>query len=250
MKVLISSMMAALLLLNCKKEILPGKTNSTMVGKQQLVAVFDEQNKSHNLLYNSNGQILAYKAQDATTYYKPGNRQFATQLLKETGVKLSYENAEHNDRGNVSRIIKYAGEKPEADIRFQYDDNGYLIKQIVVPESTQSVQQFIYSYAGGNLKTIREYINDELQSIVEIDYYNDLPNPLDIDFFDIKQVGFINDKQFGHQSRNLVRKIIAHAADGKPIAELNYKTSANKNSMSIELRSDSRKLNKYNLIFQ
>lgn len=252
MKVLIASILAALLLLNCRKGIMVAVTKSQKGVKSQLTTVIDDDGKRHHLMYNDQDHLLAYKAGDAVTYYKPGNSHFATQLSKGVGEKVTYQNAEQGIGGRVNHFEKYVNEQKAADVTLAYNENGYLINQKITSEQAGLVQEFIYTYTNGNLKSVKEYVNGKLQSTASLEYYDSFNNSLHIDLLDTKQIGLVNDGQFGKQSRNLLKTAKVFDADSDLLVQVDhfYDIDADGNARSMEMRSGNRKLNKYNFIFQ
>ena len=252
MKVLIASIVAALLLLNCRKEIMVAVPKSKSVVNGQLTTITDDDGKNHHLLYNDHGYLLAFTAGDAVIYYKPGNSHFATLIAKGTNETVTYKNAEQGTSGRVNHFEKYVNEQKMADVRFVYSANGYLINQKVTPTESGFVHEFIYTYTNGNLKTVEEFINGRLQSTASIEYYSNLNNSLPVDFLDTRQIGFVNDNQFGKQSKNLVKTAKVFDEDGELLVQVDhfYKIDAGGIAKSLEMRSGNRLLKKYNFISQ
>lgn len=252
MKVLIASILAALLLWNCKKGIMVAVPKSKTEINGRLTTVTDDNGKSHHLLYNDYGYLLAYTAGDAVTYYKPGNSHFATQLAKGINEKVTYKNAEQGIGGRVNHFEKFLNEQKAADVTFAYSANGYLLNQTIATTESGFVREFIYTYANGNLKTVEEFVNGKLQSTASLEYYSSVNNSLPVDLFDTKQIGFVNDNQFGKQSKNLVKTAKVFNAHSELLVQVDhfYKIDAEGNTRSMEMRSGNRKLKKYNFIFQ
>lgn len=252
MKVLIASILAALLLLNCRKGIMVAVTKSQTGVNSQLTTVIDDDGKRHHLLYNDHGRLLAYTAGDAVTYYKPGDGHFATQVAKDFDEKVTYKNAERGIDGRVNHFEKYVNEQKAADVTFAYDVNGYLINQKITADEAGFVKEFVYTYANGNLKSITEYVNGKLQSTAALEYYSSFNNSLQVDLLDTKQIGFVNDTQFGKQSKNLVKTAKVFDADSELLVQVDhfYKIDAAGNAKSMGMRSGNRILKKYNFIFQ
>ena len=252
MKVLIASILAALLLLNCRKGIMVAVTKSHTGVHSQLTTVIDEEGKSHHLMYNDHGHLLAYKAGYAATYYKPGNSHFATKVAKHIDEKVTYKNAEHGIGGRVNHFEKYVNEQKAADVTLAYNENGYLINQKITCAEAGLVQEFIYTYVNENLKCVEEYVNGKLQSRAVLEYYNSFNNSLQVDLLDTKQIGLVNDGQFGKQSRNLVKTAKVFDADSELLVQIDhfYKIDEDGNAKSMEMRSGNRKLKTYKFIFQ
>lgn len=250
MKVLITSIIAALLLLNCKKSILVAEVKSGMVFTKQLVTMVEENGTGTNLLYDQNGRLLAYAANDVVNYYKPGYDHFATQLLKESNEKITYQHAQQDDLGRIIKLGKYNNGLPESSIGFSYNENGQLTKRVIIADNYK--KEYLYTYSEGNLLKIQEYENAVLKSTALFDYYKNKSNSIDIDIFDWKQIGFVNDKHFGKPSKNLAKSLEISIPGGQTTIAIHYfyKTNANGYVRSMEIKTSNETLKKYNFIFQ
>lgn len=250
MKLLILSLAAALLLLNCKKSrITPEADVRTAVVKQPATVV-DENGESFHFLYDEQERLLVQTAAGTVHYYKPGSDHFLTRLLKESNEKVSYKNTQRDAYNRIVKLEKFKQDIPESTIEFTYNVSGYLSKRKVNNEDL--VQEFIYSYDEGNLVKIEEYVNAALTSIILFEYYNNRFNAVAIDLFDFKQIGFVTDAQFGDQSKNLVKSLKTISADGQTGFSLQYfyRTDANGYIKSMDIESNNETLKKYNFIFQ
>lgn len=250
MKVLITSIIAALLLLNCKKSILVAEAKPAMAFNKQLVTMVEENGRSANLLYDQSGRLLAYAKGDLVNYYKPGYDQFVTQLLKESNEKITYQNAQQDAFGRIVKLGKYNNGFPESSIEFSYNENGQLVKRII--SDIDSVEEYVYTYSEGNLVKIQEYENAVLKSTALFDYYKNQSNSIDIDIFDWKQIGFVSDEHFGKHSKNLTKSLEVSTPGGQTTIAIHYfyKTDANGYVRSMEMKTSNETLKKYNFIFQ
>ncbi|MEJ8842508.1 hypothetical protein WG954_08940 [Lacibacter sp. H375] len=250
MKLVIVSLAAAMLLLNCRKSrITPNADVRTAVVKQP-ATILAENGESFHLLYDELGHLLVHTAADAVHYYKPGNDHFLTNLLKESNEKISYKNAQRDVYNRIIKLEKFNRDIPESLIDFTYNSSGYLSNRKVNAQGL--VQEFVYTYDAGNLVTIQEYINTALTSTMLLSYHDNRFNTLSIDLFDFKQIGFITDAQFGNQSKDLVKRLTAMDANGETVFSFQYiyKTDANNYVKSIEIGTNNETLKKYNFIYQ
>jgi hypothetical protein len=250
MKLLIVSLAAALLLLNCKKSrTTPAADVRTVAGKQPATIISDNGEK-FNLLYDEQGQLLVHTTGTAVHYYKPGSNHFLTKLLKEKNEKIIYRNAQHDAHNRILKLEQFKQHIPESKVEFAYNDSGYLNKRKVSGEGL--LQEFIYTYDAGNLVKIEEYVNTALASTILLEYYHHRFNTVGIDLFDFKQIGFVTDAQFGNQSKNLVKSLSTIGADGQTQFSFQYfyNTDTNGYIKSMEIETNNQHLKKYNFIFQ
>ncbi|HLP36436.1 hypothetical protein [Lacibacter sp.] len=250
MKLVIVSLAAALLLLNCRKSrITPGADARTALIKQPATVVA-ENGESFHFLYDEHGQLLVHTAADAVHYYKPGNDHLLTLLLKESNEKFSYKHAQRDAYNRIMKLEKFKQDIPESTIEFTYNVSGYLSKRKVIDEGL--VQEFIYTYDAGNLVKIEEYVNAALTSTMLLEYYDNRFNTVGIDLLDFKQIGFVTDAQFGNQSKNLVKSLKAISTDGQTGFSFQYfyRTDVNGYVKSMEIETNNETLKKYNFIFQ
>jgi hypothetical protein len=252
MKLLIISLAAALLLLNCKKSrITPEADVETAVAKR-LATVFTGNGESFHLLYNEHGQLLVHTAANAVHYYKPGNDHFLTQLLKQNNEKIIYKYAQRDAKDRIIKLQRYQQDIPESTVEFTYNSSGHLSKRTISAEGPGSLQEFIYTYEAGNLVKIQEYEDAVLKSTLLLEYYSNRFNSVAIDLFDFKQIGFVTDAQFGKQSKNLIKSVKAVTQDEQTTMSIQYfyKTDANGYVKSMEIETNHEALTEYKFIFQ
>lgn len=252
MKLLIVSLAAALLLLNCRKSRLTPDADLRTAVEKNPSSVLADNGESFHLLFDEYGQLLVHTAAGAVHYYKPGSDHFLTQLVKESKEKVIYRNAQWDVQNRVVKLEKYILDIPESTTEFTYNNDGYLSKRKLSIEGSGDVQEFIYTYSEGNLVEIKEYVNAALTSTMELSYDDNRFNTISIDLFDFKQIGFVTDGQFGKQSKNLVKSIKA-LNSGEPTGihfYYNYKTDANGYLKSMAISANNETLKKYNFIFQ
>jgi hypothetical protein len=252
MKVLITSIIAALLLLNCKKSILVAEPKPAMVFTKQPATLVEENGQGVHLLYDQDNRLLAYTSAEVTNYYKPGNDHFLTQLYKESGEKIIFRHAQTDEQGRITKLEKQVKGVTESNIEFTYDNNGFLISKKVISIDSNTIGEYTYAYNDDNLTKIEEYENAVLKTTVLFDYYDSRVNSTHIDLFDHKQIGFVTDKQFGHESKNLVKsvKAVTPGAQTGIAFQYSYKTDANGYVRSMEIETNSETLKKYHFIFQ
>ena len=91
-----------------------------------------------------------------------------------------------------------------------------------------------------------------MQTTVSFDYYNSLANSLPVDLLDAKQIGFVNDQQFGKQSKNLLKTAKVFDAANDLIAQVDhfYEVDTNGNTKSMKMRSGKHALKTYDFLFQ
>jgi hypothetical protein len=82
---LIVSLAAVLLLLNCKKSILVAESKTETVFNKRLVTITTDNVQNPNLLYNEQGRLLVHTTGNTVYYYKPGSDHYLTQLNKGSG---------------------------------------------------------------------------------------------------------------------------------------------------------------------
>ncbi len=252
MKLLIVSLAAALLLLNCKKSRVTPEADVRTAVTKRLATVFTGNGESFHLLYDEHGQLLVHTAADAVHYYKPGNDHFLTQLLKQTNEKIIYKYAQRDAQDRIIKLERYQQNIPKSTMEFTYNSSGYLSKRTISVEGSGSLQEFIYTYDAGNLVKIQEYEDAVLKSTLMLEYYNNRFNSVAIDLFDFKQIGFVTDAQFGKQSENLVKSVKAVAQDEQTtmLFQYFYKADANGYVKSMEIKANNEALTEYNFIFQ
>jgi hypothetical protein len=146
----------------------------------------------------------------------------------------------------------YVVDVKEKTIEFIYTQDGFLERQKVVVAGSGDIIEFIYYYTQGNLVKIQEQDDNELKATVLFEYDNDSHNSMDVDFFDFKQIGFVNDTHFGKQSKKLVKTAKVFDANSELFVQVDhfYEIDADGNTKSMEMRSGNSKLKKYNFIFQ
>lgn len=252
MKLLIVSLAAALLLLNCKKSRITPEADVKTAVTKRLATVFTGNGESFHLLYDEHGQLLVHTAADAVHYYKPGNDHFLTQLLKQTNEKIIYKYAQRDAQDRIIKLERYQQNIPESTMEFTYNSSGYLSKRTISVEGSGSLQEFIYTYDAGNLVKIQEYEDAVLKSTLLLEYYNNRFNSVAIDLFDFKQIGFVTDAQFGKQSENLVKSVKAVTPGEQTTMSFQYfyKADANGYVKSMEIKTNNEALTEYNFIFQ
>lgn len=250
MKVITISIIAALLLLNCKKSILVTETKTGTAFTKQLATIVEENGIGTNLLYDPNRRLLAYAAGDVVNYYKPGYDHFVTQLRKESRDKITYQHAQQDDLGRIIKLDKYNNDIPESSMEFSYNENGQLVKRVII--ANEQKQEYLYSYNEGNLVKIQEYEDAMLKSTILFDYYKNQPNSIAVDLLDWKQIGFVSDEHFGKPSKNLTKSLEIKNPDGQTAISLCYfyKTDADSYVRSMEIKASNETLKKYNFIFQ
>ena len=252
MKLLIVSLAAALLLLNCKKSrITPEADVRTAVAKQPATVV-TENGQSFHFLYDEHGRLLVHTAAEAVHYYKPGSDHFLTQILTVSNEKIIYKHAHRDAHNRIIQLEKFSADVPNVMMEFTYNIDGFLSNQKLHVEGSGTIQEFIYTYDADNLMKIEEYKDAVLKSTLLMEYDNNRFNSVAIDLFDVKQIGFITDAQFGKQSKNLVKSIKALISDEQQgIAfQYFYKTDIDGYVKSIEIKNRDEALKKYNFIFQ
>ena len=252
MKLLIVSLAAALLLLNCKKSrITPAADIRTAVVKQPATVV-TENGQSFHFLYDEHGRLLVHTDAEAVHYYKPGSDHFLTQVLKDNNGKVIYKHAQRDAHNRIIQLEKFSADVAEAIMEFTYNSDGFLSKRKLNVERSGMVQEFIYTYDAGNLVKIEECVNTVLTSTMLLEYYDNRFNTVGIDLFDFKQIGFVTDAQFGNQSKNLVKSLKAISTDGQTGFSFQYfyRTDANGYVRSMQIETGNRILKKYNFIFQ
>jgi hypothetical protein len=252
MKLLIVSLAAALLLLNCKKSRITPAADIRTVAAKQPATIITDNGETFNLLYDEHGQLLVHTTESAVYYYKPGSEHFLTQILMESNEKIIYKHAQRDAQNRIIQLKKISADVPEAMMEFTYNSDGFLSKRKLSGEGSGLVQEFIYTYDAGNLVKIEEYEDAVLTSTLMLEYDNNRFNSVAIDLFDFKQIGFITDAQFGKQSKNLVKSIKTVIPDEQVgIAfQYIYKTDANGSVKSLEIETSNEALKKYNFIFQ
>ncbi len=252
MKVLTLSIIASLLLLNCKKSMLIAETKPETGFNKQPAMLAEDNGSGIHFLYDQDKRLLVYSAADVINYYKPGSDHFLTQLHKESGEKIMFRNAQTDEGGRITKLDKYVQGILESNIELAYNEGGQLTSKKLFPANSDIVQEYIYSYGSNNLMKIEEYENDVLRATILFDYYDSKLNSTDLDLFDHKQIGFVTDKQFGNQSKNLVKSLKAVSADGSIVFDLQhlYKADSNDYVHSLQIKASNRILKKYNFIFQ
>lgn len=252
MKLLIVSLAAALLALNCKKSRITPAADIRTVAVKLPATILTDHGETFNLLYDEHAQLLVHTTGTAVYYYKPDSDHFLTELLKETNKKIIYKHAQRDAHNRIIQLEKFSTDVAEATMEFTYNSDGFLSKRKLNVERSGIVQEFIYTYDAGNLVKIEEYKNAVLKSTLLMEYDNNRFNSVAIDLFDVKQIGFISDAQFGKQSKNLVKSIKALISDEQQgiVFQYLYKTDANGYVKSIEIKNRDEVLKKYNLIFQ
>lgn len=250
MKLVIVSLAAALLLLNCKKSKLTPAADVTTAVTKQPATVTTHNGEIFNLLYDEHGQLLVHTTGTAVHYYKPGSDHFLTELLKENNEKIIYKHAQRDAQNRIIKLEKFKQDIFESRTEFTYNNSGYLSNRKVSVEGL--IQEYIYIYDAGNLVKIEEYLNAALTSTILVEYYDHRPNTVGIDLFDFKQIGFVTDAQFGNQSKNLVKSLKAISADGQTGFSFQYfyRADANGYVKSMEIEANNETLKKYNFIFQ
>ncbi|WP_164972761.1 hypothetical protein [Lacibacter luteus] len=220
-----------------------------MAFTKQLATIVEKNGKRTNLLYDQNGCLLAYVANDVVNYYKPGYNRFVTQLLKESNEKITYEYAQQDESGKIIQLARYTNGLPESRTEFSYNENGQLAKRTISIDNNK--QEFVYTYKEGNLVKIQEYENAMLKSTIHFDHYHNQPNSIAVDLFDWKQIGFVSDGHFGMPSKNLT-KSLEIITPGSPAITLQYvyKSDADGYVRSMKIESNGEMLKHYNFIFQ
>ncbi|QNA45265.1 hypothetical protein [Lacibacter sediminis] len=251
MKLIVVSLAVTLLLLNCKKSMQVTEPKAELASNKLPATVVTGNGESSHFLYNAQGQLLAHTNGTAVHYYKPGSDHFLTLSNKASNSKIVYRNSQRDASGRIVKLTKYAEDEGESSIEFMYTDEGYLERQRIVFAGTTDVQEYLYYYTDGNLQKILEHKSQELVSTVFFEYDKKRRNAIKIDLFDIKQIGFVTDEQFGKQSRNLVKNVKAVASGEQTGVAFQYLYSSDSNDgiQSISIEANNKVLKKYNLIF-
>lgn len=206
---------------------------------------------SAHFLYNPVGQLLVHTTGNEVHYYKPGSDHFLTRLIKEENRKIVYRNSQRDASGRIIKFDKYEQEVPTSHYEFSYNSNGYLERQKVLYAGSVYEREYIYYYRNDNLVKIQEHQNGELISTVFFEYDESRRNSIKIDLFDVKQIGFVTDEQFGKQSRSLVKNVQAVASGEQTVIAFQYlyNNDAKEGVQSISIETNDKVLKKYNLIF-
>ena len=214
--------------------------------------ILTDHGETFNLLYDEHGQLLVHTTGTAVHYYKPGNDHFLTQVLKETNGKVIYKHAQRDAHNRIIQLEKFSADVQNVMMEFTYNIDGFLSNKKLHVEGSGTIQEFIYTYDADNLMKIEEYKDAVLKSTLLMEYDINRFNSVVIDLFDVKQVGFITDTQFGKQSKNLVKSIKALIPDEQQgIAfQYFYKTDIDGYVKSMEIKNGNESLKKYNFIFQ
>lgn len=252
MKVLALTIIASLLLLNCKKSMLVTETKPEMGFNKQPAMLAEDNGSGIHLLYDQEKRLLVYTTADVIHYYKPGSDHFLTQLHKESGEKIMFRHAQTDEAGRITKLDTYVKGVQTNNIEFTYSEDGYLISKKLFYNGSDIMQEYIYTYNNNNLTKIEEYKDSLFKSRVLFEYYDSRFNTSDLDLFDHKQVGFVTDKQFGHQSKNPVKSLKTVSAEGNTVIDLQYlyKTDNSDYVSSLEIKTNNTSLGKYNFIFQ
>lgn len=227
------------------------ESEAELVLNQLPATVVTGNGESAHFLYNAQGQLLAHTSGNEVYYYKPGSDHFLTRLIKDDNRKIVYRNSQRDASGRIIKFDKYEHDVPDSHHEFSYNNNGYLERQKVIYTGSVDEREYIYYYTDDNLVKIQEHQNGELISTVFFEYDESRGNSIKIDLFDVKQIGFVTDEQFGKQSRSLVKNVQAVASDEQTgIAfQYLYNNDAKEGVQSIRIETNDKVLKKYNLIF-